>query len=528
MPRVSARLFTLDSEAMKHKGLYITFFVLTVMLLAFPAVQQHAQLFKIKPLNGVTVETEQPHFTFKTFMSGEFQKQEDQYLSENIGFRELFVRCYNQLSWSLFRKWQNKSIFINDDNWIFNDFTIKHHYGQSMYDFFSSENEALKKMRNDAHMLYLLQGVLQQYGVSFFVCLAPGKDLVCDSHVPEVKGFDRPPGIYAIDVFPPLFDSLGINYIDFSKYYLEIRDTVSYPLYLKSSSHWSNQAVAYAADTLFHYMEWLSGINIPELEIGEDYLDKPHILDTDLEDVMNLLWPVETDMYQYNRLSVKTDSTTVKSHLLAVGDSYFKGFMYSIALDQLFESHHYWYYNREIYDDPIHNRVDEVDLLRELLSSDIVMLIYSPSNLFDLNRHFLTRALFNFFYDDGVAQAKLDEIKENIKKDAAWYSSIEQKAAHNGVDVEQELEGNATYMLYNSPGLYFNEFNAAEIPVCRNSRIAKLYAEIHDPSRAAYRKQIFSNHEWLGMIKDKAAKGGISIEEAIEIDIDWMLKNQKQ
>ena len=126
---------------MKHRGLYITLFALTVLLLAFPAVQQHAKLFKFWPLRGATVTTEQPRFTLKSFMDGSFQAQEDRYLSDHIGFREPFVRCYNQLCWSLFRKTQNKTVYVGKDNWLFNDYTIKHHYGQSIYDFGES-NEA--------------------------------------------------------------------------------------------------------------------------------------------------------------------------------------------------------------------------------------------------------------------------------------------------------------------------------------------------------------------------------------------------
>ena len=99
---------------MKQKVSYTVLFVLSVVLLAFPAAQQYAKLFEFKPLNGVTEKVEQPQFNFKNWMTGTFQKQEERYLSENIGFRELFVRCYNQMSWSLFRKVQNKSIFINN------------------------------------------------------------------------------------------------------------------------------------------------------------------------------------------------------------------------------------------------------------------------------------------------------------------------------------------------------------------------------------------------------------------------------
>ena len=497
-------------------------------LLVLPAVQQHGKLFKLKPLNGVTEAAARPNLTIKTFMNGSFQAQEEQYLSENIGFRELMVRCYNQMSWSLFRQTQNKTIFIGDDNWIFNDFTIKHFYGQSVYDFGESSESVLRKMQNDARLVYQLQEVLKEYGIDFFVCLAPGKDMVCAEHVPEVKGFTRPPGVRAIDVYPPLFDSLGINCLDFSKYYLDIKDTVPYPLYLKSSSHWSNQAAVFAADSLFRYMENLSGLNIHNLVIGDVYMDKTHFLDSDLEDVMNLLWPIETGMNQYNYIDIDHDSTAVKPRWFTVGDSYYKGFMYNLTLDLFFDTHHYWYYNKVVHDDPLHNNVNEVDIVRELLSSDVVTLMYTSCNLFDLNRQFLTRALFNLYYEDGVVEAKLQKIKQDIKNTPEWYASIGQNALNNGQDIEKVLENNARYMLYGSPGLYFDEFNGTKVPTCRNSRIAKVMQELQDTERERYRKQICSNQEWLNSIKAKAKADNITIEAAIERDIDWLLKENGQ
>ena len=510
---------------MKHKVLHFVLLALTFAILVLPAIQQHTQWLEMKPLNGVTVATAQPKLSVKAFMTGEYQRQEEQYLSENIGFREPLTRLYNQMAWSLFRAPQNKTIFVNDDNWIFNDFTIKHYYGQSMYDFMDSNESAIQKMHSDALMIYKLQNILQSYGITFFVCLAPGKDMVCAEHVPEVKGFTRPPGILAIDYYPPMFDSLGINYIDFVNYYEEIKDTAPYPLYLKSSSHWSNQAAVYAADSLFRYMEQLRGINIHDLIIGEEYLDKTHFLDADLEDVMNLLWPIGSGENYYNRLSVDNDTTADKPWLLTVGDSYYKGFMYNLNMDSFFGYHPYWYYNKIVHDDPIHDNVGQVDLLRELLLSDVVMLIYSPCNLFDLNRRFLTQALFSLMYEDGVAEARIEKIVQDIRNTPEWYGKIEKNAVQNGHDVDKELRDNANYMLYRSPELYFDEFKGTTIPNCRNSRIQTIRPHIGNKDYKKYRCQIYSNDEWLNAIRDKAEANGITLERAIDKDIDWMIRN---
>lgn len=484
---------------MRRKGFYTVLFVVTVLLLAFPAVQQHVKLFKFKPLSGAVVAMESPQLSFRSFMDGSYQRQEDQYLTEHIGFREPFVRCYNQLCWFLFRKVQNETIFVNDDNWIFNNYTVKHYYGQSVYDFVDSNESAVKKMRRDAIMLYQLQSLLDEHGVSFFVCLAPGKDVVYGEHVPKVKGFKRPPGILAIDYYPPLFDSLGINYLNFSDYYLDIKDTSPYPLYLKSSSHWSNEAAVFAADTLFRYIEDLCGLNMHNLCFGDRYLDKTHFLDSDLEDIMNLIWPIESGMNYYTRVAVDDDSLAVKPRLFTVGDSYFKGFYYNLPMDQLFESYHFWYYNSSVLYDPLHDQVSQADVLREMLSSDVVMLMYSPCNLFDLNREFLTNALFNFYYDDTTVKAKLEELM-----------------------LGDLTEADARYLLYYAPGYYFPEFNEAKVASCRTSRLDRVLAQIHDPWRIRFRREMMNDPQWLESEKKKAEMWKVTIDEAIERDIDYI------
>lgn len=510
---------------MKQKVSYTVLFVLSVVLLAFPAVQQYAKLFDFKPLNGVTEKVEQPQLNFKNWMTGTFQKQEERYLSENIGFREMFVRCYNQMSWSLFRKAQNKSIYVGKERWLFDEAMIKNHDHQLVYDYGEHNEEVVSRMRASAIMLYQLQEVLKEQGVSFFVCLPPCKDQVCEEYLLEKKReYNRPSGVQAMDFFTPLFDSLGINYLNLAKYYMQIKDTVSYPLYLKSSFHWSIQSACYAADTLVRYMEALSGLNMYNLSFSVPYLSKTRNPDADLENLMNLMWPIETDENYYVDVMIDDDTTAMKPKWLVVGDSYYWEWQYSLPLDQMFDTHHFWYYNNTVFDDPLHSNVKEVDLLRELLSKDVVMLLYSANNLYDLNRNFLTNVLCAFYFEEGIVENKIEKIKEDIRNTPEWYGSIEQNAIANGQDVEQSIEDNARYLLMSQPGLCFDEFKDAKVPECRNSRIDKVLMEVNNPERERIRRQMLENQEWLNAIREKAALSNITIDEAINKDIDWVLR----
>lgn len=510
---------------MKHKLVYIILLTLTVALLVFPALQQHAKLFDFKPLNGVSVATQRPTLTVKSFMSGSYQQQEEQYLSENIGFREVLIRYYNQLTWSLFRQSQHKDIRVGKEKWLFDEAMVKNHDRQLVYDYGESNDEVLRRMKASAIMVYQLQEVLKEQGIAFFVCLPPCKDRVCEAYLDQKeRKYNRPPGVVALDFYPPLFDSLGINYLDLSKHYMQIKDTVSYPLYLKTSFHWSLQSACYTADTLVRYMEALSGLNMHNLSFSEPYLSATRNPDADLEELMNLVWPIETDENYYVDVMVDDDTTAVKPSWLVVGDSYYWEWQYSLPLDQMFDAHHFWYYGNSVFDDPMHSNVKEVDLLRELLSTDVVMLMYSANNLYDLNRNFLTNALFAFYYDKSEVDAKIEKIKQDIRNTPEWFASIEQKALDNGQEVEVVLEDNARYVLYGTPGNYFEEFQQAQVPSCRSSRVPQVLYSLHDTNWEAYRTKIYENADWLSLIQSKADTLGITLDEAIDRDIEWLLQ----
>ena len=84
--------------------------ILTLLGLFTMLVQEHWKPFNLRPLDGYTETTEKPTLSFDSFVSGDYQTDMEQYISENFGFREFFIRLYNQYSYSLFRKINNETI----------------------------------------------------------------------------------------------------------------------------------------------------------------------------------------------------------------------------------------------------------------------------------------------------------------------------------------------------------------------------------------------------------------------------------
>ena len=48
--------------------------------------------------------------TFKTYYDGSFQDYMTEHAKRNTGFREFFIRCYNQMAYSCFGKTTNDNI----------------------------------------------------------------------------------------------------------------------------------------------------------------------------------------------------------------------------------------------------------------------------------------------------------------------------------------------------------------------------------------------------------------------------------
>ena len=384
---------------MKDRTLVILF-ALTALLLFASALQQATGLFHCKALSGVTEETPKPKVSFASFVDGSLQDSTEAYLKQHYGFREPLTRLHNQTRWSLFRYAQVEEdgrIVITPDNWIFESGTVEEYYQSRVYYNDIDYSEKLyQDFEAETQRLLELQQLLEPYGTHLFVALLPGKEQICAEHLPKNTQYFKEKKTTAYEFYSKRLEELGVNHVDFAEWFMQMKDTVSYPLFPQTGTHWSVLAAQHSADSLVRYMEDLADINISNICLGPDF-QRTVLADRDLESLMNLIWPLKK---QPNRLSYaypEEDSTAVHPTLITIGDSFYWNILNLTPIGTVFDRVPYWYYYSTAYfnngDGDAPRKVKDLDVLQEVIDADFVMLSYSTVALYQMSNGFSEQLL---------------------------------------------------------------------------------------------------------------------------------------
>ena len=422
---------------MKKKISYILC-LLTISVFILIFLQEKTGLFNLKKLNGVYFELKKPEMTIDNFINNSYQNYIEEDLRYHFGFREVMIRLYNQYMWDFYHKSMNSTVIVGKDNWLYGLDEVLNYYQSAMYNYTSDKAEMKRRLDLEASRMYKVQNILSDYGVFIFVSLLPSKAFLFSEYLPANPEDDKEP-YHALAHYQHAFDSLGINFIDLQKIFEQQKGNVDYPLFPLTGMHWTYIAAEHSFDTVLRYIENKSGINLLNYEIGEKYTASPVHPDTDLEDVMNLLRPIKPNTHYYADVQIIDDSTATHPKFILVGDSYYWNVAGSVPLSTIFSVNQYWYYNSTIFWGNDQNNTSQVDLLDEILSTDIIDLSYSPRQLYVFSNNFLPKALLYLTHEDSEIDSVL-----------------------NIVTAEE---------LFSNPEKYFDDLAKDEIPTTRNSRI---------------------------------------------------------
>lgn len=456
---------------MKNKNtLYVLLFAILAVLSFLPMAQEHLKLFKPEPLNGVMVSAKVPKLSFQDYVAGTMQRQTEDYISEHFGFREPVIRLYNQYVWDFYRKTYVKSMVIGKDRWLYGKEFIDDYLGTRMYEYVSSPEKLQERCLTEAIRLKKVQEILSEYGKHLFVIMESGKTRTYPEHLPDAvleARQDKTDVVCAADLYPALFDSLGVHCMNIDRWFMETKDTVDFMLYPQTGTHWSNLAALYATDSIIRYMEYLGQKTLSHLEINPSRFDTTMKPDDDLEQLLNLSRGIKKQPNQYAQVNLTNDSLAVRPVWIHIGDSYYWNIAYYVPLDKLFSRHPYWYYNSTIFYDDRYHSTSEVDLVQALIEADFITLGYCTSQLYALSSYFSAQALVRLCYGQAEIDAVIHGITNNMNQSEEWKASLQKKAEAQGRSLEAVMEGDAYYMLYLNPEQYFPELNE-EHPTPRN------------------------------------------------------------
>ena len=497
--------------------------LVTMAMLAMVFVQEKWHPFELKPLNGVFVGTEKPVVTFKTFAKGIYQRQAEQYSKEHFGFRECLIRLYNQYLWDFYKQTHVESIVIGKDNYIYNKEHVSDYMGTYWQGFADSREQLQQHLREEAVRLWKVQEILASYGKHLFVVIEPSKADVYPEHLPS--HVEQPEGnVTAADIYPVLFDSLGINYIDFNRLFQQAKDTVSYQLFPRSGTHWSNIAALHAADSILHYMAWLDGRALPSLAIGTSLYDTAMTPDNDLEELLNLARPIRGATHQYAPFKVVTDTNTYKPSMITVGDSYFWNISYHIPLDSIFAKHPFWYYNSTVFYDPEHYSTSDLNYAIQLANTDFVMVSYSTTNLYSMSNYFSQKALVNLCYDKAEVSQAINQIVKEMDNNPEWTALLQQKADAEGITLEIKKQKEAEWFVYANAERYFPALNDS-LPSQRNQLLSLCQP---DNPIGNILHNMLNDPTWMNHLKQKAEEKNLDLETIMVQDAQWMLHISRQ
>lgn len=420
-------------------------FLAFLAVLVAPTLRYRLGFSETIELKGAIEKAVKVPFSSENWFNETYQQAFETYSNQHFGFRNSLVRLHNQLSFSLFRKTNARDVIIGKENYLYENNYIRAFYGQ---DFVGDSTISARVSR-----LRTLQDSLEVLGKSLIVIFAPGKSQFYPEYIPDHLKSEN--GRTNYQAWKEISGVKGLHLIDFNEWFLQMKGKSDYPIYPKTGIHWSQYGVDIVIDSLLNYIEIKRGIDLPEYVITERFLSTEYEHpDTDLEDGMNLFFPIPNEPLAYSRFTVIQEGKT-KPKIMVISDSFFWP-IYSKGINEtVFSNGEFWYYNHEIYtpDRDGSQPVSSVDLRQTLRDKEIVILMVTDANLPGFPWDFDQNALEALSPEGTILQAEREaRIRgyiEAIVTSPEWKKAVQEKAAANNLTFEEQARLDAIFMMDN-------------------------------------------------------------------------------
>lgn len=364
------------------KGKIIQLLCLGVFVLIFglPHIQYFFTITDISSQKVSVVHDYHMPFNFTDWFKGRYQLNSDRYFKENFGYRDIAVRTFNQVDYTVFSEANANSVVIGKDGYLYEQNYIDSYFGID----YRGEDTITAQVRK----LRSLQDVLFQKNKRILSVIAPGKGFYFPEFIPDK--FDNEKGLTNYETYTELFKLMEINHIDFNSFFLNKKTKTQYPLYSKNGIHWSYYGLCMAADSILNKVNTFRPFQCGLAYWDTIVVDKERAYDYDIAGGMNLLQKLDGYDMGYPNVEITDVNSSKKPRVLVVADSYYWG-MFNFNVAKAFGNNTFWYYNRQVFPDSYQKAlfVDQLDLKKQIDNTDVIIIICTEGNLSDFGWGFV-------------------------------------------------------------------------------------------------------------------------------------------
>ena len=476
-------------------------FALLMVFLFVPFIQEWGCIFPVKPLKGVFEPTLKPDLTFDNYKSNTYQANIEKYVSEHFGMREPVIRIYNQYVWSAYNKTYCHFIVPGKDGYLYYALAVNEHYGTELPKHYPSNEKAMADVDKELRMMNKLRYVLKDYGIEFLAFIAPDKPEVYPEYLPR-RDADTTT-IHLADYFSRRMEETGFPYINMTDWFVSMRDTVSFPLFPKTDSHWRYSAI-YGYDSLFRFINTLNGeAKFPALHIGLPTAYESDKLEGD-EETLNLLFRIRGDKTKYKSdITVEDDTTHRKPKVLFVGDSFIWSMEGFLPTRQIMTDWEVWFYNNTAVtaSTKMSESVKDIDRLSRILNVDYVVFYSAGHQWWEATYGFAKDALLQLCVSDSLFEVSITDYANRMRHQEGYNDFT-----------EEELRDNMTWMLKNDPEL-IPGLGGEDMPTIRNTERIEQAMTVN---------RIRDDKDWVKSLLLYATQQSISLDDALKEEANRM------
>lgn len=410
------------------RRIYTILCLLTMAGFALVFVQEKWHPFELKPLAGVTFETERPKLTYQSFASGNYQTNIEQYSREHFGFREWHIRLYNQFIYSAFNTTHCHFIVPGKNGWLFYTEAFNNYYGTEPIYKFHSYDRARQWARKNVRMMNKLRYVLQDYDIEFLCFMAPDKAEI----YPEYLPYHEPAPVNAVNTaayYDSLMTAIDFPHVEMTKWYKTLKDTASFTLFPKRDSHWRYSAV-FGYDSLFCYMNSINHFGIPDIHINR-LIQLDTMYPENDEKTLNLIFPIGNDSPKYRAdITIDCNENCHKPKVLFVGDSFIWDLETYMPWKEILSDVEIWFYNKSAFlgFEKEKHPLTEIDRLQSILKADYVVW-YSSGYQWGLSSYgFVQDALLRLCVSDSLFEAQIPWVMDSLRNNGVCDDSLRPRA----------------------------------------------------------------------------------------------------